>query len=160
MWRIMPKKSMSVHEAAQIARKIAASQNVELVDTELKKEPTGYFLRFYIETEEGVKLSELEAFHREIQPLVENVEYDFMEVSSPGVDRPLKTERDFEKALELPVDVKTYKNIDGRKQFEGILKAYDAENVTLEFEDGTLHSFARKDIGIIRPHIEFNEEDL
>ena len=97
----MPKKSMSVHEAAQIARKIAASQNVELVDTELKKEPTGYFLRFYIDTEEGVKLSELEAFHRAVQPLVENVEYDFMEVSSPGVDRPLKTERDFEKALFL-----------------------------------------------------------
>ena len=157
----MPKKSMSVHEAAQVARKIAASQNVELVDTELKKEPTGYFLRFYIDTEEGVKLSELEAFHRAVQPLVENVEYDFMEVSSPGVDRPLKTERDFEKALELPVELKTYKKDDrGRKQFEGILKAYDADSVTIESEGGEQLSFARKDIGLIRPRIEFDEEEL
>ena len=99
----MPKKAMSVREAEKIAQRIADEQNVELVDVELVKEPTGHFLRFFIEKPDGISLNELEAYHRRIQPLVENVEYDFMEVSSPGADRPLKSERDFERAEGLDV---------------------------------------------------------
>ena len=89
----MAGKAMSVKQAAQIAEQIAQKQNVELIDVELVKEPTGHFLRFYIDKPDGIALDELEKFHREIQPLVENVAYDYMEVSSPGADRPLKTER-------------------------------------------------------------------
>ena len=103
----MPSKSMPVREAREIAQRIAAEMNVELVDAELVKEPTGHFLRFYIEKPDGIALNDLEAFHRRILPLMERVEYDYMEVSSPGADRPLKTERDFERAAGLMVEVKT-----------------------------------------------------
>ena len=90
----MPAKAMSIKEAGQIAQRIADEMQVELVDAELVKEPAGHFLRFYIEKPGGVALNDLEAFHRRILPLVERVEYDYMEVSSPGADRPLKNERD------------------------------------------------------------------
>ena len=98
---------MSVHEAEKIAQKIAQEQNVELVDVELVKEPTGHFLRFYIEKPDGISVNELETYHRRIMPLVEDVEYDYMEVSSPGADRPLKKERDFERAQGMWVELKT-----------------------------------------------------
>ena len=156
----MPKKAMSVREAEKIAQQIADEQNVELVDVELVKEPTGYFLRFYIEKPDGISLNELETFHRRIQPLVETVAYDFMEVSSPGADRPLKSERDFERAEGLEVELKTYRPVNGAKQFFGDLIGLKDGMISILTEGGETLSFAKKDVAIVRPVIEFNEEDL
>lgn len=155
----MAKKAMSVHEAEKIARKIALEQDVELVDVELVKEPTGYFLRFYIEKPDGISLNELEAFHRRIQPLVEDVAYDYMEVSSPGADRPLKTERDFERAQGLEVELKTYRPVNGAKVFQGELIGLKDGMIEISSGSETL-SFPKKDVAIVRPLIEFTEEDL
>ena len=151
---------MSVREAEKIAQQIAIEQNVELVDVELVKEPTGHFLRFYIEKPDGISLNELETFHRRIQPLVESVEYDFMEVSSPGADRPLKTERDFERAEGMEVELKTYRPVNGAKQFFGDLIGLKDGMISILTEGGETLSFAKKDVAIVRPVIEFNEEDL
>ena len=155
----MAKKAMSVHEAEKVAQRIALEQNVELVDVELVKEPTGYFLRFYIEKPDGISLNELETFHRAIQPLVEDVAYDYMEVSSPGADRPLKTERDFERAEGMTVELKPYRPVNGAKQFTGALVGLKDGVIELDTADGTLQ-FNRKDVAIVRPVIEFDEEDL
>lgn len=151
---------MSVREAEKIAQQIADEQNVELVDVELVKEPTGHFLRFYIEKPDGVSLNELETFHRRIQPLVESVEYDFMEVSSPGADRPLKTERDFERAEGMEVELKTYRPVNGAKQFLGDLIGLKDGVISIITESGETLSFEKKDVAIVRPVIEFSEEDL
>lgn len=158
----MAKKAMSVREAEQIAKRIADEQNVELVDVELVKEPTGYFLRFFIERIEGdgIALNELEAFHRSIQPLVETVEYDYMEVSSPGADRPLKRERDFERAAGMDVELKTYRPVNGAKLFRGELVGLVDGNIVINAENGAQLSFDKKDVAIVRPIIEFTEEDL
>ena len=156
----MPKKAMSVREAEKIAQQIADEQNVELVDVELVKEPTGHFLRFYIEKPDGISLNELETYHRRIQPLVENVEYDFMEVSSPGADRPLKTERDFERAEGMEVELKTYRPVNGAKQFLGDLVGLKDGVISIITESGKTLSFEKKDVAIVRPVIEFSEEDL
>lgn len=158
----MAKKAMSVREAEQIAKRIADEQNVELVDVELVKEPTGYFLRFFIERIEGdgIALNELEAFHRSIQPLVETVEYDYMEVSSPGADRPLKRERDFERAAGMDVELKTYRPVNGAKLFRGELVGLVDGNIVINAESGAQLSFDKKDVAIVRPIIEFTEEDL
>ena len=156
----MPKKAMSVREAEKIAQQIADEQNVELVDVELVKEPTGHFLRFYIEKPDGISLNELENFHRRIQPLVENVEYDFMEVSSPGADRPLKTERDFARAEGMEVELKTYRPVNGAKQFLGDLIGLKDGVISIITESGETLSFEKKDVAIVRPVIEFSEEDL
>ena len=151
---------MSVHEAEKIAERIAGEQNVELIDVELNKEPTGHFLRFYIDTEDGVTLNQLETFHRAIQPLVEDVAYDYMEVSSPGADRPLKSERDFERAEGMEVELKTYKPVNGAKLFRAGLVGLRDGRIVLETEAGETLEFDKKDVAVVRPVIEFTEEDL
>ena len=150
---------MPVKEAARIAQKIADELQLELIDVELVKEPTGHFLRFYIDRPDGVALNELENFHRRIQPLVERVEYDYMEVSSPGADRPLKTERDFERAEGLTVELKTYRPVNGAKVFQGELIGLKDGIIEIYSGEETL-SFPKKDVAIVRPLIEFTEEDL
>ena len=150
---------MSVREAEKVAQQIAREQGVELVDVELTKEPTGHYLRFYVDKPDGVTLNELEAYHRRIQPLVEDVAYDFMEVSSPGADRPLKTERDFEKAEGTEVELKTYRPINGAKEFRGELIGLRDGQIEISVAGEAL-SFEKKDVAIVRPLIEFTEEDL
>jgi ribosome maturation factor RimP len=151
---------MTVREAAQIAQKIADELQLELVDVELVKEPTGHFLRFYIDRPDGVALNELENFHRKIQPLVERVEYDYMEVSSPGADRPLKTDRDFERAEGLTVELKTYRPVNGAKQFTGDLVGLRDGMIVIQTSPDTEMSFPKKDVAIVRPVIDFDEADL
>lgn len=155
----MPRQSMPVKDAAQIAQKLADELQVELVDVELVKEPTGRFLRFYIETPEGVSLNDCEAFHRKLLPLVEKVDYDFMEVSSPGADRPLKTEQDFERAEGISVELKTYRPINGAKQFQGELVGLKDGEILLNAGGETLR-FPKKDVALVRPLIAFDEKDL
>ena len=156
----MPKKAMSVKQAAVIAQKIADEQNVELVDVELVKEPGGYFLRFFIDRPDGVALNELETYHRRIQPLVEDVAYDYMEVSSPGADRPLKTQRDFDRAAGLEVELKTYRPVNGAKQFQGELVGLKDGMIEITTDGGETLSFPQKEVAIVKPLIEFTEEDL
>ena len=155
----MPKKAMSVHEAEKIAQRIADEQGVELVDVELVKEPAGHYLRFYVDRPDGITLNELETYHRRVQPLVEDVAYDFMEVSSPGADRPLKTERDFERAEGMEVELKTYRPVNGAKLFRGELIGLRDGRIEIDAAGERL-SFERKDVAIVRPLIEFTEEDL
>ena len=156
----MPGKAMPVKEAGRIAERIAAEMQLELVDVELVKEPAGRFLRFYIEKPDGVALDDLEAFHRRILPLVERVEYDYMEVSSPGADRPLKSERDFERARGTVVELKTYRPVNGGKQFSGELAGLENGEVVIATEAGETLRFPLKEVAIVRPLIEFDEEDL
>ena len=146
--------------AREIAQKIAAEMDVELVDAELVKEPTGRFLRFYIEKTDGIALNDLEAFHRRILPLVERVEYDYMEVSSPGADRPLKTERDFERCQGMVVELKTYRPVNGGKQFTGELVGLQDGDVVIATDGAEMLRFPQKDVAVVRPLIEFDEEDL
>ncbi len=150
---------MPVREAKQIAQKIADEMGVELVDVELVKEPTGHFLRFYIEKPDGIALNDLEAYHRRILPLVERVDYDYMEVSSPGADRPLKTEADFERAQGMTVELKSYRPVNGGKQFTGELVGLVDGEIVLNGPGGELR-FAKKEVALVRPLIEFDEEDL
>ena len=151
---------MSVRQAGQIAQKIASEMGVELIDVELVKEPAGRFLRFYIDRPGGISLNELEACHRRILPLVERVDYDYMEVSSPGADRPLKRESDFEKAAGTRVELKTYRAVDGSKRFTGTLVALEDGEIVIESESGDTLRFPQKDVAVVRPLIEFDEEDL
>lgn len=156
----MAGKSMSVREAAQVAQRIADEMGVELVDVELVKEPAGHFLRFYIERPDGIALNDLEAYHRRILPLVERVDYDYMEVSSPGADRPLKKDQDFERAQGMRVELKTYRPVNGGKQFTGELVGLEDGMVVIRTDGGNELRFERKAVAVVRPLIEFDEADL
>lgn len=155
----MPKQSMSVSEARVVAQKLADEMGYEFVDVELVKEPAGRFLRFYVEKGEGVTLDELEAYHRRIQPEVDRVDFDYMEVSSPGADRPLKTERDFARAAGMSVELHTYRPVNGAKKFHGELRGLEDGNIVLASGGETL-IFPRREVSMVRPYIDFDEDDL
>ena len=78
-----------------------------------------------------------------------------LEVSSPGLGRPLKKEKDFKRSLGEAVDIKLYRAIERQKDFSGILTAYDADTVTIRYEDGSESTFNRKDIALIRLAFDF-----
>ena len=77
-------------------KKLAQEQQVELVDVELAREGASRYLRIYIDKPDGITLSDCETYHRAVMPLVERVDYDFLEVCSPGIDRPLKKQKDYD----------------------------------------------------------------
>ena len=78
-----------------------------------------------------------------------------MEVSSPGLLRPLKKDKDFNRYLEKPIEMRTYKMIDKKKEFMGILKAYNKEQITIEEPDGALRVLQRNELALVRPYVEF-----
>lgn len=156
----MPKPSAPLGRAEAIAKKIAGEFGYELVDVEVNKEATGRFLRFYIDKPSGITLNDCETFHRRIHPLMDDIDYDYMEVSSPGADRPLKREVDFLRALHTMVEVKLYKAMDGQKVLFGILTGYEDGILTIEDEQGHEHRIDKKLTALVRPHIEFDEQDL
>lgn len=153
----MPNNTSALARLATAANRMAAEAGLEYVDTELVKEPSGKFLRIYVDKEGGITLNELEAFHRSLLKLTDDIDYDYMEVSSPGADRPLKTERDFEKALGKTVELKLYKPQDGKKQFLGTLTGFENGLISVEVGEETL-SFEQKSVAIIRPFVDVDKE--
>ena len=135
------------------ARTIAEQMGYELVDVCLDREPTGKYLRFYIDKDEGVSLDDCETFHKAVRPLADSVDYDFMEVSSPGIDRPLKKDRDFERNLGAEIEVKLFKAMDGAKVINGILAGLENDMILLDTPDGQ-KQIPRKAAALVKPIVD------
>ena len=133
---------------------IVEAKGFELVDVEWVKEGANWYLRAYIDKENGITVDDCEEVSRALSDLLD--EEDFisenyiLEVSSPGLDRPLKKEKDFARSIGKDVEVKLFKAINKEKEFVGILTAYDEDTLTLEMEDETEMQFKRSDIARIR----------
>ena len=119
----------------ELVTPITEEMNLELVDIEYVKEGKNYFLRVFIDSDTGVDIEECGTLSErlgekldEIDPIPHNY---FLEVSSPGAERPLKNESDFQKAIGKNVAIKTYEPIDGEKEFEGELTSFDGDLVKL-----------------------------
>ena len=153
----MPRKDIE-HFVIPLGRALAQEMGFELVDAELVKEGPGRYLRLYLDKPGGFSLDDCERFHRAVQPRLDAVDYDFLEVSSPGVDRPLKTERDFSRALDTEVEVRLYRPQNGQKVYQGILRGYDGETVRLFSKACAEMSFARRDAALIKPVVRFDED--
>ncbi len=136
-------------------QRLADELGFELVDVALDKEDTGKYLRIYIDKEAGIDLNDCEKYHRAIQPQLESYDYDFLEVSSPGIDRPLKKDKDFERAMGMEVEAKLFKAIDGQKEFAGELVGYDKESFTLLIV-GEEKTFQRKAASLIKPVVDMD----
>ncbi len=141
------------------AEKIAREMGLSLVDVELVKENTGRFLRFFIDTPNGVDLNALERFHRRILPLMDEVDYDYMEVASPGADRPLKKPADFERAAGSTVEVRLYKAFEGAKSFTGTLVGLIDGEIVIDM-DGREMRFRKQTVSLVAPVIELDEEAI
>ena len=131
----MPAKNANLQKIMAICQRTAQKLGYELCDAAIEKEPTGRYLRVYIDIDAGITLDDCEKFHRAVQPGLEDFDYDFLEVCSPGIDRPLKTPRDVEKSLGMLVEARLYKPVDGRKSVQGLLRAMDENYVVLEEGD-------------------------
>ena len=135
------------------ARAIAEQMGYELVDVCMDKEPTGKYLRFYIDKEEGVSLDDCEAFHKAVRTPADSVDFDFMEVSSPGIDRPLKKDRDFERNLGCEIEVKLFKPIDGTKVITGVLAGLEEGNIVIDTGEGRM-LVPRKAAALVKPVVD------
>ena len=138
---------------------IVEAKGFELVDVEWVKEGANWYLRAYIDKENGITVDDCEEVSRALSDLLD--EEDFisenyiLEVSSPGLGRPLKKEKDFIRSMGKDVDVRLYRQIDKQKEFTGALSAYDENTVTLTMEDGSQMVFEKADIALIRLALDF-----
>lgn len=130
----MPPKNANLQKITAVCERHAKKLGYELCDAAIEKEPTGRYLRIYIDidNETGVTLDDCERYHRDVQPDLEDFDYDFLEVCSPGIDRPLKTERDIRKSLGMLVEARLYKPVEGRKSAQGLLLEMDQTHVLLQ----------------------------
>lgn len=148
----MPKAELTVVVEPK-CKALADRLGFELVDVSLDKESAGKYLRIYIDKEAGISLDDCETYHRAIQPQLENYDYDFLEVSSPGVDRPLKKDRDFERAAGSEVEVRLFKAIDGRKVINGILIGLEGNEIVLALPEGETR-IPRKAAALVKPVVD------
>ncbi len=131
----------------------------ELVDVEYVKEAGNWYLRAYIDKEGGITVDDCETISRILSDWLDRNDFIeesyILEVSSPGLGRPLKKEKDFARSLGDEVELRLYRPRNRQKDFAGILKAYDRDTVTIETEEGTDEVFARADIALIRLALDF-----
>ncbi|MBQ9262783.1 MAG: ribosome maturation factor RimP [Clostridia bacterium] len=145
----MPPKNANMQKITALCEKMAEKMGYELCDAAIEKEPTGRYLRIYIDKDGGITLDDCEAYHRAVQPGLENFDYNFLEVCSPGIDRPLKSKRDIEKSIGLLVEARLYKPVDGKKSIQGLLCAMDENEVKLRCGEEEI-SLNRKTVAQVR----------
>ncbi len=152
-------KIKSIEEIQAAVQPIADEQSVEIVEIEFKqgKEPA---LTFYIDVEGGVDLDTCERFHRAVDVVLDELDPTFgvpytLNVSSPGLDRPFKTDRDYQKAMGQKVEVRLFAPMQGKKLFEGVLIDHDENCVCIEVKGETL-KFEKSKIAKISRAIDFD----
>ena len=135
----------------KMAEPLVAEHGLELIDVEYVKEGTEWYLRLFLDKddENGIDLDDCELISRALIDLLEekdpNAHAYRREVSSPGIERPLKRTKDFQRFAGEKVQVKTFSEVEGKKQFIGILGETTEETVLLDVE-GTIISIPRKKI--------------
>ena len=145
--------------AEELLAPIVELNGFELVDVEYVKEAGNWYLRGYIDKPGGITVNDCETVSRAFSDKLD--ENDFiedsyiMEISSPGLDRPLKKEKDFKRSIGEEVEIRTYRAIDRQKEFTGILKGFDENTVTIIYEDETEQVFDRAEIALIRLALDF-----
>ena len=154
----MSKKETYEQKAEALLMPIIEQHNFELGDVEYVKEGSNWYLRAYIDKEGGITVDDCEVVSRAFSDKLD--EEDFieeayiMEVSSPGLGRPLKKEKDYKRSMGKELEIRTYRAIHKEKEFYGVLKAYDDDSVTIENEQGQ-QTFQKSEIALIRLAFDF-----
>lgn len=131
----------------------------ELVDVEYVREVGVWYLRCYIDKEGGITVDDCEVISRLLGEWLDKEDFIedsyILEVSSPGLGRPLKKEKDFARSIGKDVEIRLYKAIDKQKECTGTLTSYDADSVTITMEDGSERTFEKSEIALIRLAFDF-----
>ena len=155
----MSKREQYEQQTEELLLPILEQKGFELVDVEYVKEAGTWYLRAYIDKPGGITVDDCEVVSRAFSDILDEKDYIedtyIFEVSSPGLGRPLKKEKDFARSIGEEVEIRTYRAIDRQKEFIGILVEYDKDTVTIEYEDETTQKFERNDIALIRLALHF-----
>lgn len=132
------KKLGVLNQVEELVTPILERENSELVDIEFKKEPVGLVLRIFIDSESGVGLDKCSRVSRIVSPILDEADVIsgpyILEISSPGVERPLKKLSDFQRFVGKKAYVKTFQAIEEKRKFTGIIKSASKGKLVLSFE--------------------------
>jgi ribosome maturation factor RimP len=155
----MSKKEAYEAKTEELVLPITEEYGFELVDVEYVKEGSTWYLRVYIDKPGGITVDDCELVNRRMNELLDELDYIedsyIFEVSSPGLGRPLKKDKDFNRSIGEEVEVHLFRPIEKQKEWIGLLKAFDKDTVTLELEDGNEMTIERKAIALIRLTFDF-----
>lgn len=134
------------------------SLGYELYEVEYQKEFDNWVLTLYIESPNGVSIDDCELVSNAVDPILDEADpieqAYYLSVSSLGIDRPLKTDKDYARNVGNVLDVKLYAPLSGKKELTGTLKGYDKDTFTIELNSVDV-VIERKKAALIRPHISF-----
>lgn len=155
----MSQRELYESKTEELIQPILDRMGFELVDVEYVKEGQEFYLRAYIDKPGGITIDDCVAVSREMNELLDEKDYISgtytFEVSSPGLGRPLKKEKDYVRSMGKELEIRTYKALDKKKEFYGILTAYDQDTVTIVTEDDETQVFNKSDIALIRLAFDF-----
>lgn len=147
-----------IEKVKEIAEGYVAAHGIEIVDVMYRREQQGMVLRILADTPEGITIRECEEFNNFLSEALdkEDAIQDryILEISSPGLDRPIKTDRDFERSMGRELEITTFEAIDGRKTHDGALVGMDKDNIVIE-NDGVSTVVPKNKIALARLKIEF-----
>lgn len=150
------KKSEIEQHCTDLVTPIIEKNNFELVDVEYVKEGADYYLRVYADKEGGINIDDCVLISRALEARLDEEDKIkdayILEVSSPGLTRPLKKEKDFKRSIGKLVEIKLYKQINGSKELCGVLEGYDDNTITIMNDDEEHEEIIlqRSDISMIR----------
>lgn len=151
------KKTEIEQHCTELVTPIIKAGDFELVDVEYVKEGADFYLRVYADKPGGITIDDCVSISRALEERLDAEDRIkdayILEVSSPGLTRPLKKEKDFARSIGKLVDVKLYRQVNSSKELTGVLMAYNEEEVQLMLDDGDAHeelTINRKDISMIR----------
>lgn len=155
----MSKRETYEQRTEALVMPIVEAHHFELVDVEYVKEAGTWYLRVYIDKEGGIAVDDCELVSRALSDLLDQEDFVedayILEVSSPGLGRPLKKEKDFIRSIGKEVEIRTYRPVEKQKEFIGILTAYDEDTVTIQGEGEATLQLNRADIALIRLAFDF-----
>jgi ribosome maturation factor RimP len=142
----------------EIAKPVVDRFGFELVEVEYKKEGAEWYLRIYLDKEGGITIDDCQSVSEEVSDLLDEadpIDHSYIfEVSSPGIDRPLKTEWDYNKNMGRLIEVKLFSPVNGKKVIEGILRGYTSDKIKIEI-NGKEVELEKSTIALAKPVIEF-----
>lgn len=158
----MIRKEDCERRAEELLIPICEANGFELVDVEYVKEGQTRYLRAYLDKAGGIKINDCELASRAWEAELDKADFIdeayTLEVSSPGMLRPFKKDRDYSRAIGSTIEIRLFKaDADKQKEYVGVLDAFDADSVTIVPDGGTKKTIARRDISLARPYIDFTD---
>lgn len=154
----MAKRSKVAQEAFELAEPVVNELGFDLVDCSYVKEARGMVLTLYVDKRGGIGIDDCETVSRAVDPVfdeVSSIDPDYFEVSSPGLTRPLETDKDYIRYSGEKVDVSLYKPMEGKKSFTATIKGAEGDKATFVFDNGDELTLGLEDIAKAVRHIEF-----